>query len=71
MNLRSTIKQLINENHQEIIREGDWFYALDNHEVNVHDYDEDGVFNVLVYPRKGSVTDWSKEYQLPSLSFSI
>jgi hypothetical protein len=70
MSLRTTIQALISENRQDIIQENDWFYALDNHEVNIHDYDEDGVFSVVVYPRRGGVTDWSQEYHVPSLNFS-
>ena len=70
MTLRKTIQDLISEYYDEIVSEGDWFYALDNYEVNVQDWDEDGVYQVQVYPRKGCVTDWDKMINVPSLNFS-
>ena len=69
MTLRRTIQDLIRQYHDEIVAEGDWFYALDNYEVNVHDWDEDGVYEVQVYPRSGCLTDWSRMVNVPSLSF--
>lgn len=69
MSLRQTIKNLIEQHRHEIVESNDWFYALDNYEVNVHDYDEDGIFSVVVYPRSGCTTNWSKEYLVSSLNF--
>jgi hypothetical protein len=71
MSLRSQLETIIKKYKHEIVEEGDWFYALDNYELNVHDYDEDGVFEVCLSPRKGCETDWSKIYLVPSLNFSI
>jgi hypothetical protein len=70
MTLRKTIQDLISQYYDEIVSDGDWFYALDHYEVNVHDWDEDGVFEVQVYPREGCVTDWSRIIHLPTLNFS-
>lgn len=73
MSLHSTIKRLIDENKHEIVETGDWFYALEayDYELNVHDYDEDGVYEVSLSPRRGYVTDWSRIISVPSLNFTI
>jgi hypothetical protein len=71
MSLRNELARLINDHKEEIIQDGDWFYALDNYELNVHDYYEEGIFNVCLSPRRGCVTDWARSINLPSLSFSI
>jgi hypothetical protein len=70
MNLRQVIQELIRQHYDEIVEDGEWFYALDNYEVNVHDWNEDGVFEVQVYPRSGCDTDWSRMINVPSLAFT-
>jgi hypothetical protein len=71
MSLRTELEELIKEHKEEIIQDGDWFYALDNYELNVHDYYEEGIFTASLSPRRGCVTDWSRIIHLPSLGFSI
>ena len=73
MSLYSTISRLIDDYHYEIVNNDDWFYALESYdyELNVHDYDEDGVYTVCISPRHSGITDWSKIIYIPSLYFTI
>jgi len=72
MSLYSTINNLIIENRYEIVNNDDWFYALDeyDYELNVHDYDDDGVYTVCISPRRGGITNWSRIIYIPSLYFT-
>ena len=53
MSLRDELVRLVKENKEEIIRQGDWFYALDNYQLNVQDYNEEGIFRACLYTRSG------------------
>jgi len=55
---------------EEIIRLGDWFFNLDEYTLNfIQSENSPSTYRVLAYEAEGSVTDWAKEFILPSVTF--
>ena len=46
---------------KRIVKEGDYFYYFDDVVINIHDYDEDGVYSAVAYPvNKDGSTNFDK-----------
>ena len=69
MNLRQQIKAIIEFNKDEILADREFFYKLDNYELNIFDDQERGFFNVVLYPidKKTDRTNFSKWITLNNL----
>lgn len=48
--LEDRISYLVRQYGKEIREENDWFYKFEDYELNIHDHDEDGIFQVVMYP---------------------
>lgn len=59
--LRDRCAYLAKEYGKEIANEGDWFYYCSDYVINIHDYNEDGVFSAVAHPVKDNGNfDYSK-----------
>ena len=67
MTLREEIKKVIQDNLEEIKESGEFFFAFDSYELNITDYEEAGIFKVILYPREKCVTNWGKPLYLNNL----
>jgi len=61
MNDLKRATELIWETYKdEIIESGDWFFNLDEHTLNFHDQDRDGLMTVDIYQATNNQTNWDK-----------
>ena len=44
---------LVKAYKKEIVRDGDWWFGVDDYDFNFHDLDNTGYFNIDIYARNG------------------
>ena len=71
LQLKTKILEIIKDNNHEIIEEGDWWYGLPEHDINVFQMDGEGDFIISVYKMdKDGNFDYNQWENLPSLTYS-
>jgi hypothetical protein len=58
--LRHIAGLVFNAYKQEIIKQGDWWFNLDEHTLNFFEQDNDGLMTVSVYDAPNNQTNYDK-----------
>ena len=59
-NIQRAVELVWNAYTQEIIKEGDWWFNLDEHTLNFFDQENDGLMTVSVYDAPNNQTNYDK-----------
>lgn len=60
---------LVTNYGQDIVNDPDWFYYCADFVINIHDYDEDGIYSAVAYPfGKDGLVDYSTIIEITTYS---
>ena len=59
-NIQHAVELVWNAYKKEIIKEGDWWFNLDEHTLNFFDQENDGLMTVSVYDAPNNQTNYDK-----------
>ena len=59
-NIQRAVELVWNAYKKEIIKEGDWWFNLDEHTLNFFDQENDGLMTVSVYDAPNNQTNYDK-----------
>ena len=59
-NIQRAVELVWNAYKQEITKEGDWWFNLDEHTLNFFDQENDGLMTVSVYDAPNNQTNYDK-----------